>query len=164
MQVECFQCQKSIKIKPSKHRENNFCSQDCYFTYKRRDQIRTVCERCGKPIIKSPSKKTARNFCSSQCLMKTLNTELNPIRMTTDVRKKLREAHIGKGEKKSYPKLYGRHEHRVNAEEKIGRPLKRGEVVHHIDGNRQNNNLENLMVFPSQREHAAWHAAENRNG
>ena len=151
-------------LKPSKVKENNFCNRNCYFEFKRRNQIRVKCEKCGVDVIKSPSNKTKRNFCSPQCLMKTLNSELNPTRMNDRTREKLRKARLGIGEGKSYPKMYGRHEHRVNAEEKIGRPLKRREVVHHIDGNRQNNNLENLMVFPSQREHAAWHAAENRNG
>lgn len=38
-------------------------------------------------------------------------------------------------------------EHRVVAENKIGRLLKKGEVVHHIDGNTHNNNPDNLQVM-----------------
>jgi len=53
--------------------------------------------------------------------------------------------------------------HRDIAAKKIGRPLRRGEVVHHIDGNRRNNHPDNLHVFASQAEHAAHHAAERRN-
>lgn len=37
-------------------------------------------------------------------------------------------------------------EHRLVMSEKIGRPLKKDEVVHHIDGNRFNNNLNNLAL------------------
>jgi hypothetical protein len=40
------------------------------------------------------------------------------------------------------------YEHRLVAEEAIGRPLEKGEVVHHIDGNRANNAPENLLVMP----------------
>ena len=39
----------------------------------------------------------------------------------------------------TYRKLFGRHEHRVVAEEKLGRPLRSDEHVHHKDQNRQNN-------------------------
>lgn len=157
----CKTCGIEIKLRPSDVKKNNFCSKECYFKHKRRNQIITVCERCGAKVVKSPSKKTKRNFCSPQCLMKTLNSELNPTRMNPDTRKKLRKAHLGKGEGKSYPKVYGRHEHRINAEKLIGRPLREGEVVHHIDRDKRNNRLDNLMVFSSQKEHAAWHAKEN---
>lgn len=90
--------------------------------------------------------------------MALLNAELNPTRMTVETRTKLREAHMGRGEGKTYEKLFGVHTHRRVAELMLGRPLKKGEVVHHIDGNKRNNSPENLMVFESQAEHAAWHA------
>lgn len=37
-------------------------------------------------------------------------------------------------------------EHRKVMAEHIGRPLKRTESVHHIDGNRQNNDISNLQL------------------
>lgn len=41
-------------------------------------------------------------------------------------------------------------------EEKLGRSLQPGEIVHHIDGNKRNNSPENLMVM-TQSEHARLH-------
>lgn len=67
-----------------------------------------------------------------------------------------------KGEGKTYRKFLGRHEHRVVAEQKIGRPLKKGEVVHHIDGNKRNNDPDNLMILDSQSEHCKIHGFGKR--
>lgn len=90
-----------------------------------------------------------------------MNIELNPERMTFETRTKMREAKLDPNAN-SYPKYYGKHEHRMVAARKIGRPLKKGEVVHHIDGNRRNNHPDNLEVLPSQAEHARLHAVERR--
>jgi hypothetical protein len=48
-------------------------------------------------------------------------------------------------------------EHRIVAEQKIGRPLRQEEVVHHVDEDRTNNSPENLMVFATRGEHARFH-------
>lgn len=89
--------------------------------------------------------------------MKTLNEELNPGRMTPEVRAKLRAARLNTGEGVTYTKQYGRHEHRLVAEQILGRALEPGEVVHHVDGDKRNNAPENLMIFTSQSDHMKWH-------
>lgn len=50
-----------------------------------------------------------------------------------------------------------RKEHLIIAEEKIGRPLKDNEIVHHIDGNKLNNNPDNLDVLSSESKHREAH-------
>jgi hypothetical protein len=47
--------------------------------------------------------------------------------------------------------------HRVIAEQKLGRPLMFGEVVHHLDENKQNNEEDNLEIKINQAEHAREH-------
>ena len=82
--------------------------------------------------------------------------------MTQEIKTKLRDFRFGKGQGKTYSKYYGRHTHRVVAEQMLGRKLKPGEVVHHIDHNKRNNNPDNLLVLPSQSEHAKLHMREKK--
>jgi hypothetical protein len=51
-------------------------------------------------------------------------------------------------------------EHRLVAEKIIGRYLAKEEIVHHIDGNKQNNLAENLEVFANGSEHQKHHYKE----
>ena len=113
---------------------------------------------CWKEFYIPPSRVVGRTFCCRQHQMQYMNKILNPERMTQETRQKIRDKHLNTGEGKTYTKLFSRHEHRVVAEQMLGRPLKPGEVVHHIDENKRNNNPKNLMVFSSQAEHAAFHA------
>jgi YHS domain-containing protein len=146
------------------------------------------CDFCGKQFTRHDcfTKGKRHLFCSRKCVAdfssKTKNPEgyaslkdytnmainfsnlakrLNPTRMTFEVREKLHQAHSGKQIIASYRKYYGRHEHRVVMEQMLGRKLRTGEIVHHIDGNRTNNDPSNLMLFMSQAKHAEYHAFIN---
>lgn len=50
-----------------------------------------------------------------------------------------------------------KYEHQLVAELKLGRYLKAGEVVHHIDLNKLNNNFDNIVVL-SNSDHAKVHS------
>jgi hypothetical protein len=50
--------------------------------------------------------------------------------------------------------------HRWAAQKRIKRKLKPGEVVHHIDRDKRNNNPSNLWVCKDQKQHDAIHKAD----
>jgi hypothetical protein len=58
---------------------------------------------------------------------------------------------------------YGRvREHIVVAEEMNGGPLQKGAIVHHIDGNKLNNNPANLMICRDRAHHCYLHLGKDR--
>lgn len=116
-------------------KQHCFCSQDCLTAFKK---------ACGYPKVKHPH-------------LSDYNRRHNAERMTPEVREKLSRAKTDTGSKDTYRKQHGRHEHRVVAEQILGRPLRKGEVVHHINRDKRDNRPENLMIFASQAEHAKWH-------
>lgn len=64
--------------------------------------------------------------------------------------------HVGNDHPLAYADGYA-YEHRVVASEALGRYVEADEDVHHIDGDKRNNQVENLEVLPREvhlREHA----------
>jgi hypothetical protein len=49
-------------------------------------------------------------------------------------------------------------EHRLCVAQALGRPLERAETVHHVNHDPQDNRLENLMLFASNRDHKLYEA------
>lgn len=54
------------------------------------------------------------------------------------------------------------YEHRMVAVEHIGRPLRPGEIVHHINGDKTDNRWSNLEVLPSRAHHHVEHRTSDR--
>lgn len=147
LKIRCDWCGREF-IRDSaflKGKKHHFCCRQCLADFSNKS--------------KNPDGyKTLKDFTNISATFTRLNQELNKTRMTDSVKKKLRKARLNTGEGKTYTKRYGRHEHRVVAEQILGRSLLSGEVVHHIDGNKRNNRPENIRVFASQSDHVKFHA------
>ena len=147
-QIKCDYCGKEFTRLECQMSKHNFCGKECagHFSDKRTN----------------PDGYKYRDFTKQAANFSALAKRDNPTRMTPEVRGKLREARLGRGEGRTYTKTFGRHTHRCVAEQILGRPLNPGEVVPHIDGNRRNNAPENIRVFASQADHARYHMAERK--
>lgn len=53
-------------------------------------------------------------------------------------------------------------EHILIMSKHLQRPINIGEIIHHINGNKKDNRIENLMLFKSNSEHISFHAKERR--
>jgi len=54
------------------------------------------------------------------------------------------------------------YEHRIVAEKKLGRRLRKGEIPHHKDENKSNNDPSNIEVLPSIAEHRFAHRSREK--
>lgn len=159
MDKKCEECGETFKVKPSKFKTKRHCSRECYTK-----KVTRPCDTCGNDVTRVPSQMLKEVYCNMACaaIGKRIRfNKMNEARIGTPLslehRLKLREYRLGKGEGKGYEKTLGVHTHRLVAAEKIGRPLKKGEVVHHKDNVKRNNNPDNLEVLASQSEHCKIH-------
>lgn len=166
MKIKCDCCGEWFEKRPSAVKAKNYCCKE----HRHLAKVTLMkCDNCGKEFEKWNDYVFGHNFCCRECAkaftnprMSDYNRQHNPEAVTDSRRQSLRKARLNTGEGKTYEKTFGRHTHRIVAEQMIGRPLKPGEVVHHINENKRDNRPENLMVFASQADHARWHIMERR--
>lgn len=137
-------------------------------------KMNLVCDYCGKGYTSYQCGKY-NHFCSIECrragayLMSQNITSEDRERRSKQIirvnktmnnhgerRKRQAEKLRGRGSGKGYTKVNGVHRHRVVAEKMLGRPLRRGEIVHHIDCDKKNDTPENLQVM-TQSDHIRKH-------
>ena len=115
---------------------------------------------CGKEIeiIPAKYKKNKHNFCNIDCCrlwQKTKNDKRGVLTNNGIYHHGGKDGYIFLYQK---PKHY-KGEHRLVMEKYLGRPLRSDEIVHHKDGNKQNNDISNLEVV-TRAEHINIHRSE----
>lgn len=116
--------------------------------------ITRICDNCKKEFktYACYDKRNRKNrFCSKKCEAEFKNLN-NTSQSWTG-------GHISKSTGYKYIRVNGKaiEEHRLVMERHIGRKLKSNEVVHHINGNKLDNRIENLKLM-TKAQHSKMHS------
>jgi hypothetical protein len=130
-----------------------FCSKECSSKAKIKGEIKCKVDGCN-----NTTKKGAKGYCGMHYMRVKRYGDVNYITSEKQARINSRNAQptLGKCKITTYKKCLGRHHHRRVMERKTGRKLNSNEIVHHIDGNVHNNDIENLELM-TRAEHASIH-------
>lgn len=167
----CKNCGKSFKTykcyiergKRLGREEGIFCSRTCRSSGRFHPkynggniEVRKTCEVCKKTYTTTVTitRQRQSRFCSIQCAGKGNMVSKKGFTMLGD-RKWLYLPDHPKAHGSYYP------EHRYVVEQSIGRILRTDEHVHHINRDKNDNRIDNLVIM-TQSEHAREHADESR--
>jgi len=138
-QVSCLQCGKPTYRPKHTLKGNVFCSRHCSSLH-RKNRVTTQCAQCGETIARIPSKlsvsKSGLSFCDRKC--KELAQHIGGITA-------VQPDHYATGKTSYRAKALGLHG-TICSLCGYGKEIRMLDV-HHIDGNRSNNNLSNLEVL-----------------
>lgn len=151
VKIACKVCKTPFSVNPGRIRP--YCSTACYRKKQCQNKIEITCEICGKHRKLSPSRRGER-ACSRQC--RDIIASTRGIGRFYNGKPVKRESG---GYLLVYDPARSRRsdgwvmEHRLVAENMIGRPLLDIEQVHHMNRDKEDNSPSNLVVL-DQSTHA----------
>lgn len=139
----CPICGKTVSSKKA-----IYCSKECKGKASYKD--RGNCKQCGAPLRTHAHSKTM--FCSRTCAAKFNNSNItNKKRIFID--KDLNSKRVQSAGYVEIKTATGwMLEHRYLMEQKLGRKLGRTDHVHHKNGNRRDNSLDNLELWIGKKD------------
>lgn len=161
----CLQCNRLFQSATSEIARGGgvYCSRECYYAAKRGaghpnwkgGESEKPCQYCGAMFSVKPYRREAQRYCSPQCAGLAKRGIESPNKkggfISGGYRWVFLPDHTG-----ANVRGYIR-EHRLVAEQSLGRPIRPDEVVHHRDQNTLNNDPANLEVM-SPSDHMRLHS------
>lgn len=161
--IECTNCRKSI-YRPAYllgEFEHSFCSRRCFTDWqaaqKEATRNKEICLWCGKEFYRQPSRAKynhGNHYCSKECANQARSGEGH--HNWTGGRTKRPDGYIdmaGSLVPEQYKSMARKDglvmEHRLVMAMHMGRPLESWEVVHHVNGVKDDNRIENLELHPA---------------
>lgn len=133
--IACCECKQNFK---SSDKEKKFCSKNCSARFWRRENFgKKKCPSCKKKFVMKYKKDI---YCSINCYNKFCNRGKGYINKK-GYRILYRKGHQNSSKSGAIP------EHVLVMSNHLGRPLKEKETVHHKNGIRNDNRIENLELW-----------------
>lgn len=151
----CQQCGKQFERDPritqATWEKRRYCSRQCYGQTRRAIKI---CKNCGKEYRRIGSKGVGAVYCSTECAYADrIGQRRGPDHWAwKGGRRTAAGGYIEVALPDEHPYASMRRneryvmEHRLTMAEHLGRPLEANETVHHVNGDRADNRLENLQL------------------
>lgn len=156
----CEKCGVEFRVKPSaiKRGRGKFCSRRCFALHnwggernpKYAAALKEVkCLQCGTAFktYQSQIKNGGGKYCSYSCKSKYENSGERHYAWNGGKFPANGYIAVSVGQDRK------KYEHQVIAALALGRPLKKGEVVHHVNGNKTDNRNSNLIICSSSYHH-----------